>query len=163
MAQTIAVRWVDDLDGSEASSTVEFVVGGRTYEIDLSDANRRRFDEALAPFVAAARVAGRGRQRPRSVPQEKQEERSASDRARNEAIRAWAKDNGYEISDRGRIRSDVIAAYESRNAAPAPAAAAEPAPEPPAAEAPAESAAPKRPRRVAVADPFAIAPSGQDR
>jgi hypothetical protein len=47
---------VDDLDDSTANvSTVPFALDGVDYKIDLSEPNRRRLDEALAPFTAAAR------------------------------------------------------------------------------------------------------------
>ena len=50
MAQKVETRFIDDLDGSEASGTVEFGLEGRSYEIDLSDDNAK-LREALAPFV----------------------------------------------------------------------------------------------------------------
>jgi hypothetical protein len=58
MAQQTTVRFVDDLDGSEASGTVDFGLDGRRYEIDLSEGNAARLREALAPFVGVARAAG---------------------------------------------------------------------------------------------------------
>ncbi len=30
-------------------------------------------------------------------------------------IRAWARKNGYEVSDRGRIKADIIDAYHAAN------------------------------------------------
>ena len=54
MAQQMTVRFVDDLDGSEASGTVDFGLDGRRYEIDLSEANAARLREALAPFVGSS-------------------------------------------------------------------------------------------------------------
>src|ERR687890_2480042 len=58
MAQQRTVRFVDDLDGSEASGTVDFGLDGRRYEIDLSDDNAATLRDALAPFVGAARKSG---------------------------------------------------------------------------------------------------------
>ena len=55
MAQQTTVRFIDDLDGSDASSTVTFALDGRSYEIDLSEDNAAKLRDALAPFVDSAR------------------------------------------------------------------------------------------------------------
>ena len=60
MAQHTTVRIVDDLDGTEASGTVEFALDGRSYEIDLSDKNAAKLRKALTPFLDVARKAGSG-------------------------------------------------------------------------------------------------------
>ena len=66
MAQQTTVRFVDDLDGSEAVGTVTFSLDNRAYEIDLSDENTDKLHEALAPFIEHGRKAGgrSGRARP---------------------------------------------------------------------------------------------------
>jgi hypothetical protein len=58
MAQQTTVRFIDDLDGSDASGTFDFSLEGRAYQIDLSDDNAAKLRDALAPFVGAARKAG---------------------------------------------------------------------------------------------------------
>ena len=64
MAQQTTVRFIDDLDGSDASGTFDFSLEGRQYQIDLSDENAAKLRDALAPYVGAARKAGgRGRGR----------------------------------------------------------------------------------------------------
>ena len=68
MATQTTVTLVDDLDGSEADEQIEFAVGGKSYEIDLSAVNSKRLREALAPFVAAARRAGGAAVRPVARP-----------------------------------------------------------------------------------------------
>ncbi len=107
MAKEIRVYLKDDLDGSEASQTVEFSLFGATYTIDLSDANVARLEEALKPFIEKAeRVKGR------------RNSRGSASRGRKSGtaeIRAWARANGHEVSDRGRIPADVVAAYEAAN------------------------------------------------
>ena len=59
MAQKVDVKYVDDLDGSDASGTVAFALDGKSYEIDLSDDNAARLRDSLASFVAAAAAAAR--------------------------------------------------------------------------------------------------------
>ncbi|MFO7192966.1 MULTISPECIES: Lsr2 family protein [Thermocrispum] len=111
MAQKVLVSLIDDLDGSDADETVEFGLDGVTYQIDLSAKNAKNLRDALAKYVQHARRAG-GRKRPaRSASASK----SASvDREQNQAIRAWARKNGYAVSDRGRIPTEVVEAYHKK-------------------------------------------------
>ena len=105
MAQKITVALEDDLDGGPADETVRFGIGGAQYEIDLSASNAAAFRRQLAPFIAHARKAGRGPRRGAA--------RSASSRERSADIRAWAKDQGITVSERGRIPASVVAQYEA--------------------------------------------------
>ena len=116
MAKVVSTAYVDDLDGSEASGSVDFSLDGKDYTIDLSDSNAARLRDALAAFVASARRAsGTGRRRlTSSSPQ-----RSASGRSREETqeIRAALRELGYSVKDRGRIPAELLAAYEARTPA----------------------------------------------
>lgn len=115
MAQKVLVSLVDDLDGTEAEETVEFGLDGVSYEIDLSAENAEELRDALAQYVEHARRAG-GRKRTPARANAKVAARSASvDREQNQAIRAWARKNGFEVSDRGRIPSEVVEAYHKRS------------------------------------------------
>ncbi|MEU6698266.1 Lsr2 family protein [Pseudonocardia sp. NPDC046786] len=111
MAQQTTITLIDDIDGSEADEQVEFAVDGRAYEIDLSAANAERLRESLAPFVAAARRAG-GR-RSAAPAASSSNGSSASERAANRAVREWAIAQGMKISERGRIPSSVLQAYQN--------------------------------------------------
>ena len=107
MAQKITVALEDDVDGGPADETVRFAIGGVDYEIDLSRKNAAAFRRQLAPFLDHARKVGRGaRRRPG---------RSAASRDRSGAIRAWAKEQGIAVSDRGRISVSVVEQYEAAN------------------------------------------------
>jgi hypothetical protein len=114
VAQKVETRLVDDLDGSEAAETVRFALEGRQYEIDLSASNANRLRDSLSAFVASARRAGGGGGRaPRAAtPAAK---RASSDREHGAAVREWARTNGFEVSNRGRIAADVLKAYEERS------------------------------------------------
>jgi hypothetical protein len=105
MATSVSVITTDDLDGSSDAQTVSFGLSGVNYEIDLSAANQSRLTETFAPFVAAARKVGRSTRRsgPRASG-------SSADRA---AVRAWARESGLEISERGRISAEIIRQYEA--------------------------------------------------
>jgi hypothetical protein len=114
MAQKVTVSLVDDLDGSEAEETVEFGLDGASYQIDLSEDNAERLRDALAEYVDHARRSG-GRKRGATRPAPGRPARPATaDREQNQAIRAWARKQGMKVSDRGRIPSEVIDAYNSQ-------------------------------------------------
>jgi hypothetical protein len=106
MAKTVAVVMTDDLDGSPAAETVMFGVDGVTYEIDLSEKNRAKLERELAPYVTAGRRMSRSRRRSSSG-------RQTGPRTDRAAVRAWARDNGLQISERGRISAEVISQYEA--------------------------------------------------
>ena len=108
MAQRVVLT--DDLDGSEATQTITFVIDGQEYAIDLSDENIQRFHAALEPFVSASRPVER---RVASTRRRDGRRRSGS-RWRDDIpqIRAWAEANGYEVSARGRIKKEVLDAYD---------------------------------------------------
>ncbi|HVN11080.1 MAG TPA: Lsr2 family protein [Kineosporiaceae bacterium] len=117
MAQKVQVILVDDVDGGEAAETVSFALDGVSYEIDVSEANADRLREVLAPWVGhARRVGGRSTGgRSRSSGAGGGRSRSASSGpAKHDLsdVRAWARENGYQVSDRGRVSSEVITAYE---------------------------------------------------
>jgi nucleoid-associated protein Lsr2 len=105
MATRMAIALEDDLDGGSAQETLRFGLGGSEYEIDLSAKNASTFRQQMAPFIQHARNAGRG-QRRRSA-------RTSSSRERGSEIRAWAKDQGIAVSDRGRIPSSVAEQYDA--------------------------------------------------
>ena len=89
----------DDLDNSSDAQTVRFSLDGKAYEIDLSPSNDAAFREALKPYVTAARrIGGAAR---KSTP---------SSAAALQAVRTWARDNGHEISDRGRVPTHIVEA-----------------------------------------------------
>ncbi|WP_028923175.1 histone-like nucleoid-structuring protein Lsr2 [Pseudonocardia acaciae] len=114
MAQKVTVSLVDDLDGGTAEETVGFGLDGKNYEIDLSSANANKLRDALNEFVAAARRAGSGRRgRRASGAAASGASRGAGDREQSQAIREWARKQGMNVSDRGRIPADVLEAYHN--------------------------------------------------
>jgi nucleoid-associated protein Lsr2 len=117
MAQKVIVELVDDLDGtgSDDISTVTFGLDGAEYEIDLNEDNANRLRESLTDFVAAARRTG-GRLKRGSALAKAADRPTPADREQTRAIRDWARQNGYELADRGRIPSSVIEAFEGANA-----------------------------------------------
>lgn len=111
MAQKVTVQLVDDVDGTPADSTVEFALDGVSYTIDLSADNAAQLRDSLASFVASARRTG-GRKRTAGK-QGKAAAPSSADRERNQAIREWARNQGMQVSERGRIPAEVVEAYDN--------------------------------------------------
>lgn len=111
MARKVTYQLVDDLDGGEASSTVEFGLDGATYEIDLSETNAQALRDVLARYVAKGRKVG-GRRRSGGGRSTNGRSRSTG---RTEApaaeVREWARANGHEVPDRGRVSAEVREAY----------------------------------------------------
>jgi len=115
MAQKVQVILVDDVDGGDADETLSFALDGVSYEIDVSVANAEAIREALAPWVGhARRVGGRAVTRGRSVAGAKS--RPAAERHDLSELRAWARENGFQVSDRGRVSTEVRSAYEAAHA-----------------------------------------------
>jgi len=106
MAQKVNIVLVDDLDGSEATETVTFGLDGTTYEIDLNDKNAATLRDALSGYVGHARKVGRAPSRGR-----KAAAATSGDGASAKEIRDWARSNGYDVPERGRVSADVREAY----------------------------------------------------
>ncbi len=108
MAQKVQIILEDDLDGGEADETVSFALDGTSYEIDLNEDNATKLREALATYVGHARkVTGSrgGRGRAKSS--------ASSSGPSPKEVREWARENGHEVPDRGRIPADVREAYDA--------------------------------------------------
>lgn len=117
MATITTTTLVDDLDGSEAADTVAFALDGVAYEIDLNEENAEKLRDALAGYVAGARRVDGGRRIGRAkaakAVKPARGSRTAPDREQTAAIREWARANGYEVSERGRLSASVLAAFEA--------------------------------------------------
>ena len=111
MAQRVNVVLVDDIDGNDASETVSFALDGVDYEIDLSDQHAGDLRDALALYIGHGRRTGGRRRSGR-----KSSASAATDGGPSAAdIRAWARENGYEVPERGRVSAEVREAYAAAN------------------------------------------------
>ncbi len=118
MAQRVQVMLVCDLheDEVEGEETIAFGLDGTSYELDACAEHATGLRDAFAPFVGAARRAGRapaggaarrsGRTAPRPAA-------AGSDRERVQAVREWARSNGHAVSERGRLSAAVQEAYDA--------------------------------------------------
>jgi len=112
MARKIVHQLVDDLDGTVLEpgegESVLFSLDGKTYEIDLTEANAAKLRDALAPYISAGR---RGGATPAVA---KAARRRATGSGRDlGAVRSWAKENGYTVSERGRVPLTILEAYDA--------------------------------------------------
>jgi hypothetical protein len=112
MAQRVLVVLIDDLDGTEASETVKFAVDGNTYEIDLTAAHAGELRQTLAPWVGHARkIAAAAGARAGSGSGGRK--RARIDAGQLQDMRRWARENGYQVSGRGRISQEIQQAYQA--------------------------------------------------
>ena len=110
MAQKTQVILVDDVDGSEATQTITFALDGVSYEIDLNDEHAAALRDAVAPYVGHARRAG-GQRRQRSS--SRSTAAATTDGPSTKEIREWARENGWDVPDRGRVSSEIREAYDA--------------------------------------------------
>jgi hypothetical protein len=107
MAQKIVTVYTDDLTGAESAEvqTHTFALDGVNYEIDLVSDNYDKLFEALAPFIDKGRKLGRTKSaaRPR---------RASTEGPSAEKLRVWARENNYQVNDRGRVPASIREAYE---------------------------------------------------
>lgn len=108
VAQKVQVLLVDDVTGGDAAETVSFALDGVSYEIDLSEENATELREALTEWIDHARRVGGRRRGGRSRALMTAGDSSTLD---TQVIRAWARNAGHEVSDRGRISASIIEAY----------------------------------------------------
>jgi Lsr2 len=107
VAQKIQTVFIDDLDGSEAEGTVRFGLDGAEYEIDLNAEHARALRDALSRYVQAARRAGGARRPTRSG------RRARADGVDSTEVREWAKAQGIDVKDRGRVPAELVVKFKT--------------------------------------------------
>ncbi|MGY4712191.1 histone-like nucleoid-structuring protein Lsr2 [Mycolicibacterium sp. CBM1] len=134
MAERIVRQLIDDIDGTEipdgGGEGIDFSFRGVDYHIDLSSANAAKFSKALKPYIDAAAktktgsrtrqtdssVKGQGRSRTRRAKTNGRARSNGNGHSSAEqmaAIREWARNNGHEVAERGRIKSEVVEAFQA--------------------------------------------------
>ena len=106
MVQRVHIVLEDDIDGGEATETLLFGLDGIGYEIDLSEKNAVKLRDSLAKYIGAAR---------RTAARNRRGTRRGSAGPSTAQVRDWARSQGYQVSDRGRISADIRTAYENAN------------------------------------------------
>lgn len=113
MAKKVTVTLIDDLDqDARADETVDFALDGVQYEIDLSATNAVKLREDLDSWISHARKVS-GRRKVRAAGASTKLRGASASREETAAIRDWARENGLQVSARGRISADVVEAYNA--------------------------------------------------
>jgi hypothetical protein len=107
VAQKIETIFTDDFDGSEAEGTVRFGLDGVDYEIDLNAAHAEELRKILEPYIAAGRRIGGAARRPGR----RNGRRSAGPNISD--VREWAKAQGFEVKDRGRVPAELVVKFQA--------------------------------------------------
>ena len=108
VAQKIQTVFIDDLDGSEAEGTVRFGLDGAEYEIDLNADHAQALRDVLARYVRAARRAGGSARRPA-----RSGRRARVDGVDSTEVREWAKAQGIDVKDRGRVPAELVVKFKA--------------------------------------------------
>ena len=108
MAQKIQTLFIDDLDGSTAQGTVRFGLDGTEYEIDLNARHAKELRDALARYMGAARQAGVSARKPA-----RGNRRGTAGGLNTTEVREWARAQGIEVKDRGRVPADLMVKFKS--------------------------------------------------
>ena len=109
VAQKIQTLFIDDIDGSEAEGTVRFALDGAEYEIDLNAKHAEALRKALSRYVEAARrSSGTAARRPARTGR-----RTAASGLNTTEVREWAKAQGIEVKDRGRVPAELVVRFRA--------------------------------------------------
>jgi hypothetical protein len=108
VAQKVQTLFVDDLDGSDAEGTVRFGLDGTDYEIDLNAEHARALRDALAHYISAGRRASGAVRRPARGGR-----KAAANGVNSTEVRDWAKAQGIEVKDRGRVPAELVVKFKA--------------------------------------------------
>jgi hypothetical protein len=96
------ITYTCDICEKAGATNVKFSNGSKNYEVDLCAPHLKAFNKALEPFsvreVKARRTGPKGR---------------SADKVAASTKRAWLRDQGYQVSDNGRIPHELHAVYDS--------------------------------------------------
>jgi Lsr2 len=108
VAQKIQTLFIDDIDGSAAEGTVRFALDGTEYEIDLNTKHADALRKALAKYIdAARRTTGGARRSARGG------RRASASGVNTTEVREWAKAQGIEVKDRGRVPAELVVRFRA--------------------------------------------------
>jgi hypothetical protein len=112
MAKQTTTTITDDLDGTKDATEVAFTYNGVDYTIDLGKKNAAAFEKALKPYIEAGTKVNRRSSSPRRTRSASSSTASRTDLAQ---VREWAKSQGIEVSERGRVSASVLEQYDAAN------------------------------------------------
>jgi len=111
VAQKVQTLFIDDIDGSAADGTVRFGLDGTDYEIDLNAEHAQALRDALTRYISAARRVGGAARRP-----VRSGRKAPANGVNTTEIREWAKAQGIEVKDRGRVPAELVVKFKAATA-----------------------------------------------
>lgn len=118
MAQHTVVQLVDDISGNVLGEgegrTVQFALNGDTYEIDLSHTEANKLEKAMTKYVEHGRKVSLRATNVSPIRGGGRRSQASADKEQIKAIRQWGMENGFNVSERGRIPQSVVEAYHAR-------------------------------------------------
>ena len=108
MAQKIQTLFIDDIDGTDAEGTVRFALDGAEYEIDLNAKHAAALRKALARYIDAGRRSTGAARRPT-----RSGRRASASGVNTTEVREWAKAQGIEVKDRGRVPAELVVRFKA--------------------------------------------------
>lgn len=120
--ETVITTIIDDMTNEELTEdqATELIFGweGARYRLDISKLGAAKFEKFITPYVEAAEKISATRGRPRSTGGSSRKS-SGSGLSKEElaAARAWLKQNGHEVNDRGRIKGELLELYTTAHTA----------------------------------------------
>jgi hypothetical protein len=108
VAQKVQTLFIDDIDGSAAEGTVRFELDGTEYEIDLNAEHAQQLRDALAAYMRAGRRVNGSSRRPAHGGR-----RGTASGLNTAGVREWAKAQGIEVEDRGRVPAELVVKFKA--------------------------------------------------
>jgi hypothetical protein len=108
VARQVAAVSCRVIHGSEAVETIQFSIDGARYEIDLNAKHAKKLRDGIAKFVGGARKVSGTTKRPG-----RSRHSVRHSREHLQAVRDWARRQGYELSDRGRVPAAIMAEFDA--------------------------------------------------
>jgi hypothetical protein len=109
MAQKVETVFIDDLDGSKADTTIRFGLDGTDFEIDLNGTHADELRKAAQRYIQAGRKVSNVRRSTRGASRRS----TTSGGASSSEVREWAKSEGYEVKERGRIPAELVVKFQA--------------------------------------------------
>lgn len=102
MAKRVIVE--SDLSGEPEASTVPFGFDGKAYTVDLTEEEKAEFAKTLSKYIDVAEEAEVSVGGQQTIPAQS----TGPDPSK---VRAWARETGIEVNDKGRVPHSVVARY----------------------------------------------------
>ncbi len=116
MGRKEVIQYFDDISGDALTESevnvVSFGYKGTNYQIDLSESHLQEFEKALEPYISSAR-------RVVAAPATNRRRTSSPKYAGVDPkkVRAWAVEQGLEVSSRGKLSVAIIEQYKAAHGA----------------------------------------------